>query len=553
MGTVVIGIIDDGIAFANARFRNAANQTRVRFALLQRMVSSLDLELTKADIDALIPRCTRGGLLDEDEFYARAGWVDMSAAGPKTGSWRAPHGTHVMDLACGYDPSEDRNDRPIVCVQLPEEVTASPSHAARSSYALEAMRYILRCADRIAGKPGALPVVINFSYGAIAGPHDGSSQAEMQIDDIVRRRKAAFGPLALEVVLPSGNSHLSRCHARVSFPSTTGAGSERELQWRVMPDDHTPSSLDLWMPCRAAGSGSGSGSRLRLTVTSPNGHRLAIDEIPGARGSWGTPARNHAEVSYSVPAAGSRGRFTLVTQPTAAYRTNALLAPAGVWTLKLENKGLSPDEFVHAWVERDDTPPGYPRRGRQSHFDESIYKRFDHGGREIEADDDPRCVVLRAGLINSIATGEMTVVTAGMLRKEMVAAPYSAGGPVLARCDTTTVDSYRPDAATVSDDSRVHRGILAAASRSGSVVAMGGTSVAAPQLTRWIGDRLASGLRGDRAAVQSLAASQEPHAPPALPIGSLPDPRYGAGRILLPTPPRRVRDTLVPRLRHLEP
>jgi hypothetical protein len=547
MGTVVIGIVDDGIAFAHERFRNSANGSRVHYALLQKMAPSADLELTQAQIDALIPSCTHGGIFDDEEFYRRAGWIDMARPGHKAGTWRTSHGTHVMDLACGYDPRDDRNDRPIVCVQLPAEVTANPGNAARSTYAIDAMRYILRSADRIAGTPGALPVVINFSYGAIAGPHDGTSEIEAQIDDLVRRRKNAFGPLALEVVLPAGNSHLSRCHAQVSFASTTPPDNVRVLHWRVMPDDFSPSFMEFWLPCRTGGTG----SRVKLTLKSPNGRVLSIEERPNDRDFWGAPAHNHAEVRYRVPAPGGRGRFLVLIQPTTAFDRAALLAPAGVWTITLENQALAPNEVVHAWIERDDTPYGYPLRGRQSYFDEVCHQRFDHAGRDVETDD-PACPVTRAGLINSIATGGHPIVMGALLRKEMVVAKYSAGGPILARCGGGAADPYRPDAVTVGEDSRVHRGILAAGSRSGSVAAMGGTSVAAPQITRWIADRLAQGLTGNREDVHDFAAAQEPHPPPAPKIPPLPDPRYGAGRIVLAGGPRSILDTLVPRPRFVE-
>jgi hypothetical protein len=99
-----------------------------------------------------------------------------------------------------------------------------------------------------------------------------------------------------------------------------------------------------------------------------------------------------------------------------------------VWRLTLENLRLSAAKRVYAWVQRDDAPPGYPVRGRQSFFDHECYHRFDDAGREIEGDD-PNCVIKRAGSINAIATGRETVVMGGLLRRELRAAKYSAGGP----------------------------------------------------------------------------------------------------------------------------
>jgi hypothetical protein len=547
MDKVVIGIIDDGIAFAHERFRDARNQARVHYALRQHVNPALDFELTKPSIDALIPGCMEGRLFNDELFYRRSGWIDMSQPGHKAGMWRLAHGTHVMDLACGYAPAENRQDRPIVCVQLPAEVTADTGGAASSNYPLRAMRYILRRADQIAGSPGGLPVVINFSYGSIAGPHDGTSRVEAEIDDLVRRRKAKFGDRALEVVLPSGNSYFSRCHAEVAFASTTPPRNSCTLDWRVQPDDFTPSRMEIWLPCRDT-SGP---SRVKLTLESPNRRVLSIEERPQAAAYWGSAQMNHAAINYRTSMPGRRGRFLLLLQPTVSFHRGALLSPAGVWKVTLENQGLASSETAHVWIERDDTPYGYPLRGRQSYFDQAGYERYDQAGRDVEVDD-PNCPIKRASLINSIATGCRPVVMGALLRKEMIVAKYSSGGPVLARCDEATADAYRPDAITVGEDSKVHRGILAAGSRSGSVVAMGGTSVTAPQITRWIADQLAQRFTGNRGDLHRYAAAQEPYPAPAPSTPHLPDPRYGAGRIVLAGGVRSILDTIAPRPRFVE-
>ena len=46
------------------------------------------------------------------------------------------------------------------------------------------------------------------------------------------------------------------------------------------------------------------------------------------------------------------------------------LAPSGVWTVRLQNVLLKPEQTANAWIERDDLVYGYPRGGRQSYFDE---------------------------------------------------------------------------------------------------------------------------------------------------------------------------------------
>src|SRR4029078_6774332 len=51
------------------------------------------------------------------------------------------------------------------------------------------------------------------------------------------------GP-CVRVVRPAGNNFLSRCHAQFALP----ASKSRQLAWRVLPDDWTESSLQIWLP-----------------------------------------------------------------------------------------------------------------------------------------------------------------------------------------------------------------------------------------------------------------------------------------------------------------
>jgi hypothetical protein len=132
-----------------------------------------------------------------------------------------------------------------------------------------------------------------------------------------------------------------------------------------------------------------------------------------------------------------------------------------------------------------------------------------------------KSAVKRAGTLNAIATGEHPIVIGGFRRKDFLAVDYSGEGAVAARMG--------PDASAVSDDSIVHRGVLAAGTRSGSVVALTGTSVAGPQIARLVACLLAEGKPADRAAIRDFAKAEEEANPqrPCLP----PEERAGRGRI----------------------
>ena len=563
-GTVVIGVIDYGIAFAHERFRLNHDETRIEYFWVQDAPCEEAIgnygpgladvpkhfehqvagsarepegpigvnpvpygrEFNKGEIDNLLAAQADNGIVDEDILYRRVAG-QLGHHWLRSISRRVAHGTHVMDLACGYDlADEDRKKRPIVCVQLPEATTADTSGENLDAYALDGIRYILDRADAIARQRdwASLPVVINFSFGNVAGPHDGTSDLEEAIDELIDAHPN------LSVVIPSGNSHLGRLHAELAFERP---GQSVDLHWRLPPDDRTPSFLEIWLPLEVWLPGidpDAKASRRRHVVdpekrASPINLRIAAPgdraegELEGATPGDGLRllADNGdvlCEARYHfIGAPTNRGMFLIALQPTRrvdpALGTPANpVAPSGIWTIKLENVSLKPKGRVEAWIQRDDTPYGFPRRGRQSYFDHACYQRFDHGGRVIEHDSEQEpCIIKRAGSMNAIATGARTLVVGGYVRRTEEPARYSAGGPVAHRWPRRG-----PDAVAVSDESLVLRGVLAAGTRSGSVVTLDGTSVAAPQATRIKADEVAE--KG-RARNPDKPEPIEPAEPPA--------------------------------------
>jgi hypothetical protein len=409
-------------------------------------------------------------------------------------------------------------------------VTADTSGADLRPYAAEAIDYILSCADRIAQARGVaiLPVVINLSYGTIGGPHDGTTSFERFIDRRVAQRKARGS--TLDVVMPSGNSHLSRCHAEIAFANP---GATADLPWRVQPDDQTPSFLDIWLPPRS----SAGASRIKLKVKPPGGvSSQYIEEGANALLEWRDANGNlYCQVHYTFfPAPTARGRFRVRTRPTATFDSSTSVAPAGVWTIRLKNKSLTPREEIQAWIQRDESLYGHPLRGRQSYFDDPLYERCDEAGREVVIDR-THSLVRRARLLNSLATGRDTVVVGGYVSESRVPCKYSAAGPVTTPRGARGPTRVGPDALIVSDDSQPHGGVLAAASRSGSVVAMNGTSVAAPQIARWLAEQRANAVttRGVD-LVQTKARNDEQANVPVLGPPRPPPERGGSGRVVLP-------------------
>lgn len=527
-GTVIMAVIDDGIAFAHERFRTADGKSRVQCFWQQdghprSAAVPYGREHTRLEIDQLLQDWETGDSIDEPGLYRAAGLADFAQTGHKSVARRIAHGTHVLDLAAGSEPAADAGRRPIIAVQLPTAATADTSFALLTNYVLDAIDYILHRADLLDGDQ-TLPVVVNFSYGFYAGPHDGSHVLEWAIE---QRIAASVRPLT--VVLPAGNNQQGRHYANVGFARQNEV---KKLPWRVHPDDRTSSFAELWMPYRPPELPVE--SRVELAFETPGG---LVSPWLGEEDRWGVVLRRGAVVLAMafyryVPAPVERGVFILAISPTvllAPYPANMLPAPAGTWRIHLRSQSVGGGPEVQAWVQRDDAPLGFPIRGRQSYFDAACYRRFDDQFRPIEDDDHPaqgECLVKRRSLVSALATGRSPRVAGGFRRRSGKVAPYSAGGPTTTPAGEADDPAARerPHVLLVSDDAKVLPGVLAAGSSSGSRVALSGSSVAAPQLARWIAQRLADGLPPDPPQAAALA---DPDLPP------LP-PDRGAGRLELP-------------------
>ena len=541
-GVVVIGIIDDGIAFGHERFWKDDAKTRIEAVWLQDRefndgVGLQGREFTQTQIDNALASATHGGIVDEDSFYRDLGAVNFHKDTLKSVAKRVSHGAHIMDAACGLDHRDPNEkalaaDRPIVAVQLPTDTTADTSGQSLEPYLDAAIQYIRYQAHLIARQRGSgpIPIVINFSYGHHMGAHDGSSISERAIERHIEDRMTTDG-VPLRVVVPSGNSHLSRTHAAVEFDDTT----PKDRHWRIQPDGKTWSSMEVWPP-----AGSSSTSRLSIVVSAPGGQSTGPVSEGGARQTLPpSPVPSGTEfcsVEHRIDASSGRSVFLIRVGPTERLwpqeKTDPAdpdlpTAPSGVWKVTMQATADYPfGKVVHAWIQREGPPLGFPIRGRQSYFDQDCYQRYDDYGRPIEIDD-PACEILREGTISGLATtdGEMIVI-GSYLRKEDRPSPYSAGGP-------TNGARVGPDAMAVSDDSVVHGGRLAAGTRSGSTGALDGTSVAAPQVTRWITEHVVGNDLPGRNDVKSNAVAFDGQ--------PVPDPRRGHGKIEMPAIMRKKR------------
>ncbi|MBR0775150.1 S8 family serine peptidase [Bradyrhizobium diazoefficiens] len=533
-GHVAIGIIDDGIAFAHERFRSRNGKSRIKALWLQdveRPTRDLGVafgrRLDNNEINALL-RSSKS----DAEVYRRAGLLDFAAAGHKSLASRNSHGTHILDLAGGYDPSPGKDHvkdrRPLLAVQLPSPVTGDTSGVTMGSYVLQAVRQIMLWADRISSR---LPLVINFSYGILAGPKNGTHRLERALSQLIESRNRRGAPTYL--VLPAGNSYRARVTGVMELESHTSDG----LDWIILPDDGTPNHLEIWLDGDTIERDL---SSIEVNLVPPLGQATAINGLgDGEMGTLEVEGRPIAGVYYDVmrsPGVSQRGRIHISVNGTSPRIAGPRPAPAGRWRLSVTNK--SPNRIAaRLYIQRDDTPAGFPLRGRQSHFDHAeAYSRVDLDGSYLQPRTRKACPITSEDTLSAIATGSGSIVVGAADASDgLRPADYTSSGPSISR--------NGPDCAAISDHGAAHWGVLAAGTYSGSVVAMHGTSVAAPQLVRRIADYLES---QDPGPVLERVMATDAGAATAAPAGGLPG---GIGNAAIADPladPRRLGAFVLP-------
>lgn len=498
----VLGLIDGGLALANAAFLDARGRARVKHFWRQDSCyggpwpgqnhhgdghvpldparagptppdmgygHALDAAAINAGMARFIPP---GGTLDEDALYRHLQLWDLARP--------VNHGTHVMSLAAGSAtpqlPHHDEASRcDLIAVQLDWSNILDTSGGAMNVSVLDALMFILaRCA------PSA-EVMVNISWGTLAGPHDGSSILEAAMDQAIE----LLGD-RLQITVPAGNAYQSRTHANAEL----SPGKHRDLHWRVLPEDRTQSFLEIWLPDLA--------EAVAIEVTPPG----ASEPLPALRlgeaGVWVGKADGrraaHPVCGLIVPqrsALGAQGTCALLAlAPTFAWQAETATAPFGVWRVRITNEGGNTWPF-DAYIERDDVALGQHTGARQSYFEDADYDTSGNLGSFQDVPDSPTAI-RRSGTFNSLSTGQRTISVGGTRR---VLGPGLGALSRFARYSPQKPDPDAgrpqrpgvkkvPDTLQPSDDNAALWGVLGTGSLSGSTARLAGTSSSAPQEAR---------------------------------------------------------------------
>lgn len=462
-----IGLIDAGCPFLNEAFATAYG-TRVAAVWDQgaQLPSKLashkktgwpwqatqhfahGRELGPAALAVIAQASRNGQQLEETLIYRGLDYL-IDYQDERRRIWYGTHGGHLMDIAAGkVDPvakdaeADFAAHAQLVFVDLPMSTAMDSSGGSLAAHLLDGVRYILSVCE-----PGS-PVVVNISYGAQAGPHDGSTLLEEALDELLEHV-----PHNLAIVLAAGNARELACHVRrtVCF--------ERSALLRVMlpAGDMTDSFVEVWFNPPDTGA-------LQSRVRSPNqqwGPWVGAGEQVAVRSQeTNTEVVALLRQDDTVPN-GRRSMVLLAVCATAQPRDlPCALAEPGLWEIEVQwadapntaagRAGVP----IDAWIERDD--PARNSGAERPHFIDQ------------DRDDD------RDSLSN-IAKGRGTLRVGGFNLGTGLAAPYSALGPA-------GIDL--PNVLAACEEDEASPTIAAAATRSSEVVRLSGTSVAAPVLAR---------------------------------------------------------------------
>ena len=365
--------------------------------------------------------------------------------------------------AATLSPAADQ--RPILFVQLPAAVIADTSGDSLAMHVIDGARYIVaRSAQHAANTadPERWQTHLVIALGGIAGPHDGSSLAELALDELAADAR-------VQIVVAAGNAGDDALH--IHALRSVRAGQSGEFFIRVPANQRRDSFVECWLPASATGQ-FGSFS---LHLSPPGGlpattAPVRLGQVAALRDAQGAVLASLV-FAHQV-AQGLNGTLVLLAIAPSAVAPSAgpagnrrTPAPAGVWTLRVDSTAKAACD-IHAWIERDDVLVGV-RRPQQTRF-------------ELAPDLPRQAQYLRSDVtLSSLAHGRRVVRAGAMVASSRSISPYSSKGPGLGAAPQQREIVYAP-----GDSSPTVSGVVTPGFYSGTSASLNGTSAAAPQVAR---------------------------------------------------------------------
>ncbi len=211
---VLTAVIDSGIDYYHADFRNENGSTRI----VKLWDQTLDRVFTEAEINEALDTGSRA------EARRLVPSVDLSGHGTAVAGIAAGNGRESLAAGGSYRGIAYESDLLVVKLGVPER-----DGFPRTTELMRAVDFVVREAVE-----RQMPVAVNLSFGNNYGSHDGTSLLEMYLNDISNYGKSVF-------VVGTGNEGLGEGH---SYGVLTERDS-RDIELSIGPYQ-TGFSVQLW-------------------------------------------------------------------------------------------------------------------------------------------------------------------------------------------------------------------------------------------------------------------------------------------------------------------
>lgn len=305
---ILLAVIDSGISYYNADFRNADGTTRIRYLWDQELEREFDAE----EINRALQLGSRA------EAYERIPSVDVTG-----------HGTAVAGIAAGGGGSRGAAyagvapESELLIVKLG---TPRRDSFPRTTELMRAMTYVVSKAIEL-----KMPLAVNLSFGNTYGNHDGTSLLERFIDNVSEigrnvicvgsGNEGASGGHVSGTVIPRGSAENALTEpVRNNDADVRGYDTNVEL---VVGEYETGLNVQFWKEYV---------DRYRVTLRAPDGESFSVDS--------GRPGRQIYELE--------RVTILVYNGEPAPYLTAQEIyfdffpvqgeryLPAGIWTFVVE-------------------------------------------------------------------------------------------------------------------------------------------------------------------------------------------------------------------------
>jgi hypothetical protein len=445
-------------------------------------------ELAQPTINRLLASHAHLGERAERQCYAdlgRPGW------GLAAGQARAAGLLHLLAGPRPLPPAEaDARRMPLVVVQLPAAGPTGRVGAAQAVHVVDGARYIVERTRAMAADDGDWCTTVTLPAGPTAGPHDGSSMAELALDQLAADAR-------VRLVVATGDAGLADRHALCAVNQQAAA----VLWLKLPPGRRGDTFVQLWLPAGQPAE------RFQLQLQGPRlpptpwlqacqAATLALpDALPVAGVVWPQQAaqglNGHLVLLAIAPTARAPG---LAPRP---------LAAAGLWRIELQAAGNTP-ATVHAWIDGDN-----PGDGPGDPTDEFLRGAAPQPRFVTDPAATEGCGPARSHTLCGLANGQRCTLAGGYTVSSRRPSADLAQGP---RRGGTL---FNPPALCLAptDASARQPGVAVAGFFSGQRRRLRGSAAAAAQVARW----LAEGRLTDDAGRRLQPA---PPGAPALPEGT---------------------------------